>query len=419
MDRQVTEQPTSWWARRRVAGPRGGARSFGVAAVLAMAFLGSGCSTIQYLGQQAVGQLHLLRIRRPVEEVLADPVTPPALKARLELAMQARQFGIDELGLRGGAEFTRYVDPGGPVAYNLTAADKTTLRIRRWNFPLVGTVPYLGFFKRKDVETEAKRLSTAGLDVYVRPVGGYSTLGYLLSPIYSSMVDDPGPEGEVRTVEVVLHEMSHSTAYLTSASELNESYATLVGVEGAARFFRERGNAAAGALAIRLSQDQERSSRAFSDWFQPAMRRVKEFYAQAKTQNFPKERILREREELFASLRASYRAAFPSGPRYKRFADGPLNNAVLLSFGVYHSPGRLQQDLLDSVNGDLRAFVQLYKQAQDRADGAAWLQRLAAEQRATLPADRDSSAEKSAAKDSPGLAAPDSIPSATERKPAG
>ena len=359
-----------------------------LALALTASLLGSGCSTLGYLSQQAAGQLHLLRIRRPVEEVIADPATPPALKERLELALKARQFGIDALGLRGGAEFTRYVDPGGPVAYNLTAAEKTSLRLRRWRFPLVGTVPYLGFFKKEDAEAESRRLTAAGFDVYIRSVGGYSTLGYLLSPIYASMVSDPGPEGEVRTVEVVLHEMAHSTAYLTSASELNESYATLVGVQGAARFFREQGNAAAGALCVRLAAEQEERNRRFSDWLRPAMQRVKDFYDAAHAEHQPPDRILREREELYTRLQNSYRATFPSGPRYKRLADGPLNNAVLLSFGVYHSPGRLQQELLDSVDGDLRAFVDLYRQAQDRTDGPRWLSERAAEYRATLPADR-------------------------------
>ncbi len=376
----------------RVSGKRQPLRSAlaaaAIAVIVAGSLLTSGCSTLGYLGQQAAGQLHLLRIRRPVEEVIADPATPPALKERLELALKARQFGIDALGLRGGAEFTRYVDPGGPVAYNLTAAEKTSLRLRRWRFPLVGTVPYLGFFKKKDAEAEAQRLTAAGLDVYVRSVGGYSTLGYLLSPIYASMVSDPGPEGEVRTVEVVLHEMAHSTAYLTSASELNESYATLVGVQGAARFFRENGNAAASALCVRLAQEQETRSRSFSDWLRPAMQRVKDFYDTAHAQHYPQDRILREREDLYKTLQESYRTAFPAGPRYKRLADGPLNNAVLLSFGVYHSPGRLQQDLLDSVDGDIRSFVDLYKQAQDRTDGPKWLSERAAEYRATRPADR-------------------------------
>lgn len=376
-----------------------------VALLAALAMLIGGCSTVRYLGQQAAGQLHLLRIRRPVDEVIADPATSPALKARLQLAMQARQFGIEALGLRGGAEFTRYVDTGGAVAYNLTAADKTSLRIRRWTFPLVGTVPYLGFFERKDAEAEVQRLVRAGQDVYVRPVGGYSTLGYLLSPIYASMVDEPGPEGEVRTVEVVLHEMAHSTAYLTSASELNESYATLVGVQGAARFFRERGDLAASALSLRLAEEQEARSRAFSDWLQPAMKRVTEFYANAKAQGYPRERILREREALFLSLRDSYRAAFPTGPRYKRFADGPLNNAVLLSFGVYHSPGKLQQELLDSVGGDLRLFIGLYKKAAERADGPTWLQTLAKEYRATLPPDRTPDRTADRAADAPAKSA--------------
>src|SRR5438105_1928387 len=80
------------------------------------------CDTLRYLGRQGLGQLHLLRVRRRVADVIADPATSPALRERLRLVMQARSFGISVLGLRGGAEFTRYVDTGGPVAHNLSAA---------------------------------------------------------------------------------------------------------------------------------------------------------------------------------------------------------------------------------------------------------------------------------------------------------
>ncbi len=93
-----------------------------VALALLPLMLDAGCFSARYLGQQALGQFHLLRIRRHVDDVLTDPATPQPVRERLQLALEARQFGIDELGLRGGAEFKRFVDPGGPVAYNLTVA---------------------------------------------------------------------------------------------------------------------------------------------------------------------------------------------------------------------------------------------------------------------------------------------------------
>ena len=66
-------------------------------------------------------------------------------------------------------------------------------------------------------------------------------------------------------------------------------------------------------------------------------------------------------------------------------AAGPLNNAVLLAFGVYHRSNHLQEELLASAGGDLRAYISLYKEAQERRDGAAWLRRLAQEYREEDP----------------------------------
>jgi predicted aminopeptidase len=347
------------------------------------ALLEEGCFSAHYIAQQAVGQLHLLRIRRHVDAVLDDPATPQLVRERLQLAMAARQFGIDELGMSGGAEFTRYVDTGGPVAYNLTAAEPTALRLRRWRFPLVGTVPYLGFFEREDALAVTRRLEKAGYDTYLRPVQGYSTLGYFISPIYAAMLEptEPGAKGDVRTVEVVLHEMAHSTAYIKSASELNESFATLVGIEGAARFFRQRGDGEGSQLVRKLADEQEQQHRVFSSWFEPARKEAEAFYETARRERWSRPQIMRQREELFRRIQASYLRAFPKGPHYRRLAQGPINNALLLSFGVYHQASDVQQVLLGSVGGDLRSFIDLYKQAQRRSDGAQWLETRADEHR--------------------------------------
>src|SRR5262245_4554886 len=68
-----------------------------------------GCFRARYVVEQAGLQLKQIHERRKVKDVLADPATPPLLRRRLRLAMMARQFGIEELGLRGGDDFTRFV----------------------------------------------------------------------------------------------------------------------------------------------------------------------------------------------------------------------------------------------------------------------------------------------------------------------
>ncbi|MCS6915614.1 MAG: aminopeptidase [Myxococcales bacterium] len=353
-----------------------------------------GCFTLRYLARQAVDQLQLLRERRHVRDVLSDPQTDVFLRERLQLALEVRDFGVEVLGLRGGGEFTRFIDRRGAVAYNLTAAYQTRLEVRQWRFPLVGRVPYLGFFSRQAAEQEAQRLQAEGFDTYIRPVGAYSSLGYLLSPIYAAMILEPGPRGELRAVETLLHEMAHTTAWIRSASDLNESYATLVGQRGAALFFAQRGRALPGGEE-RSPQDaaaEQERNRAFAAWLHEVFRQLRAFYERAEREGWPRAEVLRRREEEFRRIQASYRAAFPP-PRYARLASGPLNNAVLLSFAVYHlgntgearrraeEQRRLQEDLLAAVDGDLRRYIALYRRAARRPDGAAWLRQLAGEYR--------------------------------------
>ena len=56
------------------------------------ACLTSGCSSFGYYAQSVGGHLSLLKAARPVPEVLADSETPQALRARLLLSQQMRDF---------------------------------------------------------------------------------------------------------------------------------------------------------------------------------------------------------------------------------------------------------------------------------------------------------------------------------------
>jgi predicted aminopeptidase len=343
-------------------------RLVSIATLLAGAVMLAGCWTGNYLAQQGVGQLRLLHERRRIKDVLDDPSVDAHLKERLELAKEARDFGVEVLGLRGGDAFTRYLElDGKPVAWNLTAAEKDRLVIHLNRFPFVGALPYLGYFKEADARREAARLEKLGYDVYVRPVAGYSTLGVTSDPIYSSMLDG----SEARTVEVVLHEMLHGTLYLVGHSEWNESLATFVGLHGAALFFQRRGGEAAAHEVFDEAARHARDEQEFSAFLSPLLERLRALYAEPLS----RDEKLRRREEIFRQAQAEYLRRFPPPPGLTpSFVRQPLNNAVLLSYAVYHDASPAHQRLFDRVGGDLVTFIHVCKYAVDNApDPIRWL----------------------------------------------
>ena len=60
----------------------------------------SGCSSLSYYTQLAEGQLHLLRARETVAQVIADPQRDPTLREHLRKSQQAREFASKHLHLR-------------------------------------------------------------------------------------------------------------------------------------------------------------------------------------------------------------------------------------------------------------------------------------------------------------------------------
>jgi predicted aminopeptidase len=329
----------------------------------------SGCWSSRYLAKQGVGQLNLLRARRKIADVLLDPSVADETKRRLRLARAARDFGVAELGLRGGAEFTRFVDSAGaPIAWNVTAAYKDRLEPHIHNFPIVGAIPYLGFFAEADAQREAARLRHLDLDVWVRPVAGYSTLGIMADPIYSSMLEGP----DSRIVEVVLHEMTHATVYLPGHSDWNESLATVVGIAGAAQFFAQRGDAAMAEGVLADARKHQADEESFARFIEPVARALERLYHSTAT----RAQKLEQREVIFDQARQEFLRLFPPAPGKKPglFASEKLNNAVIIGYTTYHRDSPEHHRLLERLHGNLHALIALYKHAvADEDDPIAWL----------------------------------------------
>lgn len=202
----------------------------------------AGCAQMGYLSQSLGGHLGLLATARPVDEVLADPALKPALRERLVLSQQLREFAVNELHLPDNRSYRSYADLQRPAAvWNVVAAPPLSLQPRTWCFPVMGCVAYRGYFERAAAQAYADQLQRdEGLEVAVVAVPAYSTLGWSNAfggdPLLNTFIHYP--EGEL--AGLLFHELAHQVAYAADDTTFNESFATAVERLGARAWLRAR-----------------------------------------------------------------------------------------------------------------------------------------------------------------------------------
>jgi predicted aminopeptidase len=196
----------------------------------------AGCEPLAYVAHVAQGQLSIQGQADPIDDVLASGRLSDEEEEKLRLVVSARQFAVETIGLDAGDSYTTFYDTAGdPLAFNLSAAHRDALTPYVWAFPIVGEVPYLGFFDEEYLRRVEQMYIDAGLDTYTYELDAYSTLGLFADPVRSPMLQ----RGVLSLAETVIHELLHNTIWRTDATTFNESLATFVGRTGAVQFLRE------------------------------------------------------------------------------------------------------------------------------------------------------------------------------------
>ncbi len=208
----------------------------------------------RYLGRAGWAEAGILARRRPIAAMVADTATAPATRGKLEIVLAARAFAQDSLHLDARESYTTFsaLDRDTLVLV-VSAAYRDTLAFYTWWFPIVGRVPYKGFFRPADALAAARELERAGLDTVVRPASAFSTLGFFNDPLLSTTL----AEDSTSLANTVIHELLHNTFYAPGESAFNESFANFVGARGAEHLFARRGDSAHAALA-RVDWEREK-----------------------------------------------------------------------------------------------------------------------------------------------------------------
>jgi len=197
----------------------------------------SGC-TLRHSLSSAGDYARILWNREPIVQKLQSETLPPEDTAKLQRVLSVLTFA-EENGFQVGGSYSSYADIGSdPLAWVLVAARPTRLAPKQWWFPIVGTVPYLGFAESASAQREAATLIRAGWEASVRPTDAFSTLGWFDDPVLSTMLR----RSEVELSELILHELTHRTVWVPGSVPFNESLAHFVGLAAAEMYAEQSGD---------------------------------------------------------------------------------------------------------------------------------------------------------------------------------
>jgi len=307
-----------------------------------------------YVIKAGIAEAKILRARQPLHEVILNPATDQRTKGKLTFVVEARAFAIEGLGLNVGDSYTSYTQlDQDTLALVLSAATRDRFASKTWWFPVVGRVPYKGYFDEDDALKDQQVLEDEGFDTYLRPTAAFSTLGWFSDPLLSTLLR----RDEVDLVETVIHELSHNHLFVRGSVGFNESFATFVGRVGAIDFFCNRHGGGPDTVKCLRAQERWRDYQIYSTFIDELVDSLLAIYGDTALSY---EETLEQRGILFESRLEAFEARVqPSfeAMTFQSFLVTPLNNATLMARTRYYHRLTDFQALLDE-QGSLRAAVE-------------------------------------------------------------
>ena len=340
--------------------------------VVATIFAGYGTAylasdDVRYVTRAGFEEISILQNREPITEVAADRSLDPAVRHALRLVLESRNHAA-ALGLEAKETYTTYSDVGrDTLLLVLQAAPKDCICPYTWKYPIVGRIPYKGFFDFGAARREAARLEARGYDVYLRPSAAFSTLGWFNDPLLSTALT----RDSVELAATVFHEIAHNTLYVKSATPFNESFAQFVGYRSAESFFAGRSDS----LNARQAADRLHDEMVLGEFYAALIARLDSLYAgkpdSAALAAGRAEAGAWARRQLLGPVGARLRSFRPAN-----LAERPINNARLIGATLYRTRLDLFDRWFERHGRDVRQSVRGLEELVRGAEGDTAFARL-------------------------------------------
>ena len=308
--------------------------------LMAVSIFSSGCYTIT----QGITMLGYLNQAIPLERVNDQEF--------VNLVTDIRTFAYKDLGLASSKNYTSYVELDRDyLAAVVSASAKDSFHRHEWKFPIVGRMPYKGFFNIEDARKERVKLEKKDLDVWIRGVDAFSTLGWFKDPLYSYMRN----YSPARLANLLIHELVHATVFLKGQVKFNEELAEFIGTEGARLYMEKRYGLDSDEYREMLAS--ETNSRNFVSFIQELIAELEALYSNT---SFNRENKLTEKERIINASKERFEAEYDNlftNDNYRGFIDLPINNAYLELYRLYYTKDNFYEDLYEHSGRDLPAFI--------------------------------------------------------------
>jgi predicted aminopeptidase len=324
--------------------------------LIVVAIVFSGCYTLK----QGTTMLGYLGRAVPLEDMARADGATEEDREFVQRVNDIRRFAMEELGLKESKNYTRYVElDRNYLAAVVSASPDDSFGRYEWWFPVVGKIPYKGFFNVEDARKERTKLEKKNMDVLIRGVNAFSTLGWFRDPLYSYMKS----YSDRALADMIIHELVHATVFLKSQAQFNEQLAEFIGTEGG-RLYAERLIASANGPGSAAGEaDSGDASDALADRavFLAFIRElIAELDMVYKNDTLLREDKLRRKEEIIEAAKARFEEDYDSlfkTENYKGFSQQTINNAYLELYRLYYEEDNYFKDLYENSGANLQDFI--------------------------------------------------------------
>ncbi len=289
---------------------------------------------------------------KSVKTLLASPDTEPETQVFLKRVQAIKVFLRNYAHLNTTKTYNSYTElEQDYLVAVVQAAPEFGLNSYMWKYPFLGKLPYRGYYQIEDAQKEAKKLREKNYDVLIRRVRAFSTLNMLPDPLYSFMKKYQ----EWDLVELIAHEQTHSTIWVSKQSSFNEQLANFVGQQSALDYIKEKYGRQS--LPYMHARNSEKNAQAFTNFLYAVRKKLEHLYNNATLKEDEKRRkkvlLLKKAQEDFVK---NYKIRF-TNDNYAHVDITKYNNAFFATISLYEDNSSAFKKAYEACGNSMSKFI--------------------------------------------------------------